>query len=91
MTSRERILELDHKVSLKAASERVGSRVCLMGNLDPVELLWRGTPVAVAHAARQAIADAGQPGGFILGSGCEVPVAAPRENLNAMIETVRGK
>jgi len=35
--------------------------------------------------------DAGRHGGFILGSGCEVPAAAPRENLQAMIETVRGK
>jgi MtaA/CmuA family methyltransferase len=85
------ILELDHKVSLKAASERVGRRVCLMGNLDPVELLWRGTPEAVARAARQAMVDAGAHGGFILGSGCEVPVAAPRENLHAMIESVRRK
>ncbi len=83
------IMELDHKVSLKAASERVGSRVCLMGNLDPVELLWRGTPAAVAHAAQQAIEDAGRHGGFILGSGCEVPVAAPEENLSAMVETAR--
>ena len=62
-----------------------------MGNLDPVELLWRGTPEAVACAARQAMVDAGAHGGFILGSGCEVPVAAPRENLHAMIESVRRK
>ena len=42
------ILELDHKVSLQMAKKRVGDRVCLMGNLDPVELLWRGTPGAVS-------------------------------------------
>lgn len=83
------ILELDHKVNLKTAKERVGQRVCLMGNLDPVELLWRGTPSAVTLAARQALADAGEDGGFILGSGCEVPVAAPPENLRAMIQAAR--
>jgi uroporphyrinogen decarboxylase len=33
------ILELDSKVSLRSAKERVGHRVCLMGNLNPVELL----------------------------------------------------
>lgn len=81
------ILELDHKVSLAAAKERVGNRVCLMGNLDPVEILWRGTPNAVAKAAKAAIAAGAKSGGFILGSGCEVPVASPRENLKAMIET----
>jgi uroporphyrinogen decarboxylase len=79
------ILELDHKVSLKAAKARVGSRVCLMGNLDPVEVLWRGTPETVSRAARQAIADAGAGGGFILGSGCEVAMATPQENLAAII------
>jgi uroporphyrinogen decarboxylase len=81
------ILELDHKVSLKAAKERVGHRVCLMGNLDPVELLWRGGPVAVNRAAAQAVTDTGGRG-FILGSGCEVPVEAPRENIQAMIHAV---
>jgi len=83
------VLELDHKVSLKTAKERVGNRVCLMGNLDPVELLWRGSPEAVKLAARQAIADAASGGGFILGSGCEVPPSAPIENLKAMIAAAR--
>jgi uroporphyrinogen decarboxylase len=83
------ILELDHKVSLKVAKERVGRRVCLMGNLDPVEVLWRGTPEEVERAARQALADAGPGGGFILGSGCEVPPAAPQENLKAMVAAAR--
>ncbi len=83
------MLELDHKVSLKTAKQCVGDRVCLMGNLDPVELLWRGTPEAVDRAARQAIGDAGSGGGFILGSGCEVPVDAPVQNIKAMIDAVR--
>ncbi|HXP63328.1 MAG TPA: uroporphyrinogen decarboxylase family protein [Dongiaceae bacterium] len=82
------ILELDHKVSLSAARERVGHRVCLMGNLDPVELLWRGSPAAVNCAAAQAIMDTGGRG-FILGSGCEVPVEAPRENIKALIGAAR--
>jgi uroporphyrinogen decarboxylase len=84
------ILELDYKVSLKTAKERVGRRVCLMGNLNPVEVLWRAAPEAVALAARQAMADAGQNGGYILGSGCEVPMDAPQENLHAMIAAARG-
>jgi hypothetical protein len=72
-------------VSLKAAKTRVGHRVCLMGNLHPVELLWRGSPAGVASAAALAIADTSGRG-FILGSGCEVPVGTPRENIKTMIQ-----
>jgi MtaA/CmuA family methyltransferase len=83
------ILELDFKVDLAVAKQRVGRRVCLMGNLDPVEVLWRGTPALVQRTAQEAMAAAGQDGGFILGSGCEVPVHAPRENLVALMEAAR--
>jgi len=61
------ILELDHKVSLREARQRLGPGVCLMGNLDPVECLWRGAPAQVGAAAREAIAAAGGHGAFILG------------------------
>ncbi len=83
------ILELDSKVDLATAKRLVGSRVCLMGNLNPVTALWRGSPQEVRLAAKQAIAAAGAGGGFILGSGCEVPPAAPRENLLAMVDAAR--
>jgi len=82
------ILELDHKVSLHEARQRLGPGICLMGNLDPVDCLWRGSPAKVATAARDAIAAAGR-SAFILGSGCEVPVLAPQENLFAMITAAR--
>ncbi len=76
-------------MDLKAVKTRVGNPVCLMGNLDPVELLWRATPELVSQAARTAIQDAAEGSGFILGSGCEVPIDAPIENLKAMIAVAR--
>ena len=82
------ILELDAKVDLRLAKKQVGHRVCLMGNLNPVSILWRGTTADVEHAAREAILAAGE-AGFILGSGCEVPMAAPQENIATMIHIAR--
>jgi hypothetical protein len=46
------ILELDHKVDPGEARQRLGPGICLMGNLDPVECLWRGSPSDVSTAAR---------------------------------------
>jgi uroporphyrinogen decarboxylase len=83
------ILELDSKVDLGLAKARVGDRVCLLGNLNPVALLWQGSVAEVERAAAQAIGQAAAGGGFILGSGCEVPVGAPLDNLRAMIRCAR--
>ena len=83
------ILELDWKVNLRAARQAVGNRICLMGNLDPVGVLWRGSAAEVESASRRAIQDAGADGAFILGSGCEVAMATPTENIAAMIRTAR--
>ncbi|KLU63021.1 uroporphyrinogen decarboxylase [Peptococcaceae bacterium CEB3] len=82
------ILELDYKVDMKVAKARVGERVCLMGNLNPSALLLQGTVEEVEQAAAQVISNAG-PRGLILGSGCEVPMYAPQENLLAMIRVAR--
>jgi uroporphyrinogen decarboxylase len=82
------ILELDSKVELKTAKAKVGQRVCLMGNLNPTGVLLQGSLAEVENAAKCAISDAGT-AGFILGSGCEVPVAAPQQNIQAMIRTAR--
>lgn len=81
------ILEIDHKVDLAKAREIVGSRVCLMGNLDPVTILMDGTPEMVESKASAAISSAGLNGGFILGSGCEVAMRTSLENIIAMRET----
>jgi uroporphyrinogen decarboxylase len=83
------IVELDTDVMLDNAKARIGGRVCLMGNIHPTQVLLQGSPKEVEEACRQAIKDAGAGGGFILGSGCEVPPFAPQENIKAMIKTAR--
>jgi uroporphyrinogen decarboxylase len=81
------ILEVDYQVDLAQYKELVGDRVCLMGNLNPAGSLFRGTPEDVARESREAIGKAGKGGRFCLGSGCEVAVKAPEENIRAMVET----
>lgn len=82
------ILEVDTAIDLSDYRSRLGQKVCLMGNLNPAGALFRGTPEQVAEEARIAMDKAFVPGGrFCLGSGCEVAVEAPLENVKAMVET----
>jgi len=83
------IVEIDSKVSLDLAKREIGARACIMGNLDPTTVLLQGSAASVQQAALQAIRDAGENGGFILGSGCEVPPDTPLENIKAMVRAAR--
>jgi len=85
-----RIVELDHLVDLKKAKEEIGNVACIQGNIDPVSILLRGRPEDVEKCALNCIAEAGQSGGFILSSGCEVPLGAPLENIRTMVTAAQG-
>jgi len=83
------VLSID-QISLREAREKVGGRVCIMGNVRPAETLLNGTPDDVRREARQCLADCRtSPGGYILSSGCEVPINSPRENVLALMEVAR--
>jgi len=83
------LVEIDSKVSMRRAKEEIGDRVCLIGNLEPSAVLLQGSVALVEEHSRQVIEDAGQGGGLILGSGCEVAPATPQENIKAMIRVAR--
>ena len=79
------ILSLDI-VDLAEAKERIGSRVTLMGNVRPSQTLLEGTVEDVEAECIECLHKAGDnPKGFILASGCEVPIEAPLANIKAMV------
>lgn len=82
------LIELDSKVSLAEARKIVGTRAALIGNLDPVHVILRGSVELVRKKAEEAIQAAGTKG-FILGIGCEAPLDTPPENIKALVEVAR--
>jgi uroporphyrinogen decarboxylase len=61
----------------------------LIGNVSTTTLL-KGSREDVDREARVACQKAlGNPGGFVLGSGCEIPFETPPENLDALIDAAR--
>ena len=63
--------------------KRVGDAVSLMGGVDTLSFINNTSDEIIAEA-RQCIIQAGQKGGYILGSGCVVPRNAKRENVEAL-------
>jgi uroporphyrinogen decarboxylase len=85
------VLSID-QIELQEAKQKVGSQVCLMGNVRPTEGLLDGTPSTVKAEAEKCLADAADnPRGFILATGCEVPIATPPENVEALINVARAQ
>jgi uroporphyrinogen decarboxylase len=81
-----RLLQFGPDVDPGFAKEKVGDRMCLLGNLAPTGVLRDGTPQEVEEACRQIIEKAGLGGGFVLGSSGSVARFTPMENLEAMVK-----
>jgi uroporphyrinogen decarboxylase len=79
-------LGIDWTLDIGAARRRVGNRVALQGNLDPMVLL--SSPDAIVREAR-AILDAHGPGpGHIFNLGHGISQFTPPDHVAVLVETV---
>jgi len=62
---------------------------CLSGNLDPIEVLMRGTPDKVAQEAERIVKTGNSAGGYLFCTGEMNPRDTPVENMKAMVAAVR--
>ncbi len=76
-------------VDLAEVKQRIGHLTCLKGNVDQVNLIWRGTPEQVREAVRAAIEAAAPGSGFILSTADSIRPESPRENVDAYFEAWR--
>lgn len=78
-------------VALPDAKRRIGGRLFIKGNMDPVNVLLAGPPERVRADALNRIAVGGPGGGYILSTACSVPPATPPahiEELRRAVEAV---
>lgn len=76
-------------VVLADVKAEYGDRVALLGGLDPCYCFDMGSPEIVGRAARQAIADAGPGGGYVIGTAEAVdPVKTNPQTLRALVAAV---
>lgn len=76
-------------LDIAKAKAAVGDKVCLIGNLDPVNVLMNGTGEQVAEEAKRIMEIGKQDGGYIFNTGEMVPRDVPVENMKAMLSSAR--
>jgi MtaA/CmuA family methyltransferase len=76
------IVDIDSKVPLAEAREKLGPEQVLLGSIDPVRSVQNASPAEVAAAVEECLRIAGP--NFIIGAGCEIPPDTPSENLRAL-------
>ncbi|MHB0858352.1 MAG: uroporphyrinogen decarboxylase family protein [Anaerolineae bacterium] len=63
-------------------------QVCLWGNLDTTDLLYRGQPVDIERAVRDQL-QAAKEGPFVVANGSPLVPGTPPQNVTAMIQAAR--
>lgn len=84
------VLNFTHNLDMEEVRAATAGRLCLMGNVAPLEVGVRGTPAQVKEAAGRILerADAGR---TILSLGGGVSPGMPAANIHALAEAVRAR
>ena len=81
------VLNWGKQKHITEVKRRVGDRMCLMGNVNPLEIAVRGTPEEVKDETLEVLEGSGGEG-IILSVGGGVSPGMPRENVLAMLEAL---
>lgn len=83
-------LSLDNVVELERAKETFEDKFCIMGNVDPVWMIAKGSIAEIEDDVRRCIRTMGRcKNGFAVASGCQIPAGAPKENIEGFVDAVR--
>jgi uroporphyrinogen decarboxylase len=77
------LFSFDYMTNLVEIKKVMNNEVVIAGNLNPMDVIWQGTPESVIEHAKDCIAKA-DGCRFYLATGCETPRDTPIENLQAM-------
>ena len=81
---------IDNVASIEECKSLVGDKCKIMGNVDPGAVVYAGTPLDVRIGTLESLkAGWDNPKGFMVMSGCSLPVETPFENIDAMMDTMR--
>lgn len=77
---------IDNCEDMAQAKEIMGHQVFLSGNIAPVQVMRNGSIDDVIEAVRETLKKcADSPCGYMLMTGCQLPIGTPQENIDAYI------
>jgi MtaA/CmuA family methyltransferase len=82
-------LNIGYGVDIADVKAAIGSRICLMGNLDTIEVLRPLDPEAVEREVARIVRAGSAGGGYIFCTGEGITHDTPVENVRAMVRAVR--
>ena len=74
-------ISIEEKTDMTYASQMIGDKICLIGNVSPSNTLLLQSPAAVKKESKQCIED----GARILAPGCGFAPHTPLENMKAFV------
>lgn len=81
---------VDDRENIAELKEMYGDKLLIVGNVSPVDVLRNGTiDEVIEEVKRQLRMGADSPRGYMIAPGCEVPLATPKENLDAFLYAIR--
>jgi len=83
------IINCGPATDLVEAREALTGKNCFTGNLDPIEVLMRGTPEDVAKEAERIVKIGYSEGGYGFNTGEMNPRDVPAENMKAMVQAAK--
>ncbi len=82
------VLSCGPGIDLADAKQAVGDKVCLVGNINPIQIVQLGTPKKIREEVKRLMS-IGRAGGWIFNSGEMVPRETPDANMAALRDAVR--
>ena len=81
---------IDNCEDLEVAKREVGDRMRFAGNVPPIEVMKDGSIDDVIEACKDCLRKCGDnPKGYILNTGCQLPIGTPKRNVEAFIYAAR--
>jgi uroporphyrinogen decarboxylase len=82
-------INIGYGVDIAEVKKAIGSRICIMGNLDTIEVLRPQSPEAVERDVARIVRAGRTGGGYIFCTGEGITHDTPVENVKAMVRAVR--